>query len=602
MMNYDEEWLISNRNGSYSSSSASFSNLRTYHGIYVRNLNDRYDRFVLLSKLFDEFKIGENTVSLDSNYYRDVVYPHGYEFLTNFDKSPIPTFSYEIHGIKMEKTVVMDPFDDVVMISYDFEGKVPDQLRLYPLVAFRSYHNVVRKSDRKIISEEEDKAVKFSSDSLSFRISRVGAFKRDDLWYYNFRYPIDEARGTNYEEDLYLPGHFEIDDVPKRITISIYSDEPQKYSYKEVEKRYLDSLSKVNARDKKIIAAVKNSTKFITRNNIIAGYYWFGPWGRDTLISLTGLLLVPKRYGEAREVLLNYAGMIRDGLIPKTMTDDGNYDKADSSLWFIYAIYKYFQYSKDTDLVRSLYPRILEIIDTYIKGNGLFGMEDFLIKVKKPQLTWMDAKTGSTIFTPRIGKPVEINALWYNALQTVKFLSAELNMNLPENTDTMIKEIKERFREKFVKADIILDVSEPDDYSIRPNPIFAFSLPFPVLDSFKEYKGMFDNLLTPYGLRSLSSEDKRYIGTYEGDQYHRDSAYHNGSVWPWLAGPYITASVRGGRDRKELISYFKNLLSLQYIPEIFDGDPPYRPKGCIVQAWSYAELIRAYFEDLRDRR
>ena len=214
----------------------------------------------------------------------------------------------------------------------------------------------------------------------------------------------------------------------------------------------------------------------------------------------------------------------------------------------------------------------------------------------------MDAKTCSTIFTPRIGKPVEINALWYNALQTAKFLSAELNMNLQENTDAMIPEIKEKFREKFVKDDVILDVSEPDDYSIRPNNIFAFSLPFPVLDGFNEYKGMFDNLLTPYGLRSLSTEDKRYVGTYEGDQYRRDSAYHNGSVWPWLAGPYITASVRGGRDRRELISYFKNLLSLQYVPEIFDGDPPHRPKGCIVQAWSYAELIRAYFEDLRDRR
>ena len=601
-MNYDEEWLISNRNGSYSSSSASFSNLRTYHGIYVRNLNDRYDRFVLLSKLFEELKIEGKEVSLDSNYYRDVVYPHGYEFLTNFDKSSIPTFSYEIHGTKIEKRVVMDPFDDVVMISYEFGGKLPDQFRLYPLVAFRSYHNVVRKSDKKVISEEEDKAVKFSSDSLSFRISRVGAFKRDDLWYYNFRYPIDEARGTNHEEDLYLPGHFEINDVPKRITISIHTDELQDYSFEEIKKRYLDSLSKVNARDRKIIAAVKNSTKFITRNNIIAGYYWFGPWGRDTLISLTGLLLVPKRHGEAREVLLIYAGMIRDGLIPKNMTDDGNYDTADTSLWFIYAIYKYFQYSEDADLVRLLYPRILEIIDAYIKGNDLFGMEDFLIKVKKPQLTWMDAKTGSTIFTPRIGKPVEINALWYNALQTVKFLSAELNMNLPENTDAMIPEIKEKFREKFVKEDVILDVSEPDDYSIRPNNIFAFSLPFPVLDDFNEYKGMFDNLLTPYGLRSLSTEDKRYVGTYEGDQYRRDSAYHNGSVWPWLAGPYITASVRGGRDRRELISYFKNLLSLQYVPEIFDGDPPHRPKGCIVQAWSYAELIRAYFEDLRDRR
>ncbi|MGC8562723.1 MAG: amylo-alpha-1,6-glucosidase [Thermoplasmata archaeon] len=598
MMNYDEEWLISNRNGSYSSSSVSFSNLRTYHGIFVKNLNSRYDRFVLLSKLFEEFQIEGDTISLDSNYYRDVVYPHGYEFLTNFERSPFPTFNYDILGIKMEKRVAIDPYDDVVMISYKFNGK-PSQLRLYPLVAFRNYHTVVRQSDRKVAFEEEDNALKFSLDNISFRMSRVGAFKSDDLWYYNFRYPIDEERGSNHEEDLYLPGHFEIDDVPESITISIYSEEHQEHSFEEIEERYINSLSSVNVKNKRVMATVRESTKFITGNNIIAGYYWFGPWGRDTLISLTGLLLVPKRYGEARQVLLNYAGMINEGLIPKTVTEEGNYDTADSSLWFIYAIYKYFQYSKDADLVRLLYPKMLEIIGTYINGNDLFGMEDFLIRVKKPQLTWMDAKAGNTVFTPRTGKPVEINALWYNALQTVKSFALELNMNLPENIDAAIPETKKRFQEKFVKGHIILDVSEPDDYSIRPNSIFAFSLPFPVLDGFEKYKGIFDNLLTPYGLRSLSSEDKRYNGTYEGDQYHRDSAYHNGSIWPWLAGPYITASVRAGGDRKELISYFKNLFSLQYIPEIFDGDPPYRPKGCIVQAWSYAELIRAYFEDLR---
>jgi predicted glycogen debranching enzyme len=598
-MDYDEEWLISNRNGSYASSSVSFSNLRTYHGIYVKNTSSGYDRYVLLSKLFEEIELEGRDISLDTNYYRDAVYPQGYRLLSGFEPDPVPTFYYDIHGTKVVKKLVMDPENDVIMINYKFTGVTPKQFRLYPLTAFRNYHNVARQSGKKVISEEEDHAYKFSCDDIHFRISKNGNYIEDNLWYYNFRYPLDEARGSNYMEDLYLPGHFEIDKASDNVTVSIYSDEQQNLSFADVEKRYVASMSSTRVRTGKMRDTVRESTKFLVRENIIAGYYWFGPWARDTLISLAGILLVPKRYNEARGILLNYAKMIRDGLVPKTITDPDNYDTADSSLWFIYGAYKYYQYTKDLELVRLIYPRLLEILETYRGGTDLFRMEGNLINLKKPQLTWMDARTGDTIFTPRMGKPVEVNALWYNALESVKFMSHELGLVFPEHLETITPEVKKTFHEKFVRGDHILDVADPDDYSIRPNALFAFSLPYPVLDNFSAYNKDFDQLLTPYGLRSLTKEDRRYIGKYEGDQYHRDSAYHNGSIWPWLTGPYITASVRGGADRKKLLSYFMKLYSLRQIPEIFDGDEPHNPGGCIIQAWSYAELIRAYFEDLK---
>lgn len=598
-MNYDEEWLISNRNGSYASSSLSFSNLRTYHGIYVKNVSVNYDRYVLLSKLFEEFEYDGETVSLDTNNYRDAVYPQGYKLLSNFEPDPVPTFHYDVHGTKVVKKLAMDPENDVVMINYKFTGGTPKQFRLYPLTAFRDYHNVARQSHRTVTAELVGDAYKFSIDDLHFSIANIGTFKEDNLWYYNFRYPLDEARGSNSEEDLYLPGHFEISNPGKELTVSIYSDVPQNLSFAETEKRYVASVSSTLVRTGKIKEAVRESTKFLVRENIIAGYYWFGPWARDTFISLPGILLVPKRYDEAKAVILNYARMIKEGLVPKTITDPDNYGTGDSSLWFIYGVYKYYEYTKDLELVRQVYPRLLEILETYRKGTDLFGMEVYLIDLKKPQLTWMDARTGDTIFTPRMGKPVEVNALWYNALESVRFISQELGLVFPEQLETIIPEVKKTFHDKFVRGKHILDVADPDDYSIRPNILFAFSLPYPVLDNFSTYNKDFDQLLTPYGLRSLTREDKRYIGKYDGDQYQRDSAYHNGSIWPWLTGPYITASVRGGADRKKLLSHFMKLYSLRQIPEIFDGDEPYNPRGCIIQAWSYAELIRAYFEDLK---
>jgi len=599
-MNYDEEWLLSNRNGSYASSSASFSNLRTYHGLYVKNMNAKFDRFVLLSKLFEELEFESKKVNIDTNYYRNVIYPEGYKHLQNFEVAPVPTFYYDLDDTKLVKRIIMDPDKDTVMIKYKFTGMLPKYFRLFPLLSFRNYHNTVKRDDRKIEFAEEQYAYKFLYENLYLRIAKIGNFKEDRQWYYNFQYIIDRERGCNYEEDLYLPGYIELENFGDTVTVTIYSDEAPGYAFEELEKRYLSSLSSINLKNEKIRKIVRDSTYFLTKDNIIAGYYWFAPWARDTFISLPGLVLIPKRYQLAKAILLNYTQNIKDGLIPKTLSEPDNYGTADSSLWYIYAVYKYYKYTQDLSLIKLVYPKMLEIIETYIKGNGYFETVDSLIKVKKPQLTWMDARIGDMIFTPRVGFPVEINALWYNALEIVRFMAKKMKIESPQYLDLLIPEVRERFKSKFVKNDVILDVADPDDYSIRPNFIFAFSLPYPVLDNFSNYLELVKSkLLTPFGLRTLIQDDKRYIGRYEGDQYHRDSAYHNGSVWPWLAGPYITASVNAGTDPDELLEYFKDLYSLPKIPEIFDGDEPHNPRGCMIQAWSYGELIRAFYEDLK---
>ncbi|MEM0160392.1 MAG: amylo-alpha-1,6-glucosidase [Thermoplasmata archaeon] len=599
-MNYDEEWLISNRNGSYASSSASFSNLRTYHGLYVKNMNAQFDRYVLLSKLFEELEFENKKINLDTNYYPDVIYPEGYKYLQNFEPAPIPTFYYDLEDTKLVKKIIIDPEKDIVMIKYKVTGKLPKYFRLFPLLAFRNYHNTMKRDDRKIEFAEEQLAYKFFSDNLFLKIAKIGSFKEDKLWYYNFQYIRDRERGCNYEDDLYLPGYIELENIEDTVTVSIYTDEAPDYTFEEVEKRYLSSLSSIRLKNENIRKIVRNSTYFLTRDNIIAGYYWFTPWARDTFISLPGLVLIPKRYQLAKEILLNYTQRIKNGLTPKTISEPDNYSTADSSLWYIYAVYKYYKYTQDLSIIKLVYPKILEIIESYRKGNAYFEMIDSLIKVKKPQLTWMDASIGDMIITPRVGYPVEINALWYNALEIVRFMAKKQKVEYPQYLDLLIPEVREKFKAKFVKDDIILDVAEPDDYSIRPNFIFAFSLPYPVLDNFSKYLELVKSkLLTPLGLRTLIQDDKRYIGTYEGDQYHRDSAYHNGSIWPWLAGPYITASVNAGTNPTELLEYFKELYSLSKIPELFDGDEPHKPRGCIIQAWSYGELIRAYYEDLK---
>jgi len=592
LIDYKSEWILSNMNGTYSSSSASFANLRTYHGLLVKGVGERYDRFVLLSKLFEEFIVDGKLVSTDTNYYTGAIYPEGYRYLIGFEPRPVPSFRFRAEGLVVTKSLVLDPANDWLVIRYEFDRQ-PSSIYLHPLLAFRNHHLAMRKRDLNVSVENAAGIYTFMSGGSYVKIGTPGEFVPESNWYYNFQYPIDMERGSNYEEDLYHPGYFKIDNPEAKVEIKISSSEGMPESFKSVKARMLMAQSTFNG-DLRQIA--RDSTAFLTKDDIIAGFYWFGPWTRDTMISMPGLLLVTRRFRLAKKVLTKYANMI-DGMLPVTVADPSNVSSADSSLWFIYALYKYYMYTGDKVTIKRAFPSVIKIIRSYINGNEVVRLEGHLVRAMKPQLTWMDARTGDVVFTPRTGLPVEVNALWYNALATTKYLSGELGM--PDEVGEMLPQVKQEFRERFVDGGTLLDTVDPDDYSLRPNFVIAFSLPFPVMEQFSRYsEPVKSKLLTGYGLRSLSPDDPKYVGKYQGDQYHRDMAYHNGSVWPWLAGQYITASVRSGVSREELLAQFKPMFSLERIPEIFDGDEPHEPRGCIMQAWSYGEAIRAYAEDL----
>ncbi len=358
------------------------------------------------------------------------------------------------------------------------------------------------------------------------------------------------------------------------------------------------------------------------KKSIIAGYHWFGDWGRDTMISLPGLTLVQGRFEDAREILLSFAQYISKGMIPNRFPDYGEmpeYNTVDASLWYIQAVYQYLRFAKDIKTIREdFYGVLKEIIEYYRKGTryNIHADADGLIYagVAGVQLTWMDAKVGDWVVTPRMGKAVEINALWYNALKIMSFLAREIDLSSEsKDYNNLAQKVSASFNEAFWydEGQYLYDYIDGDVRSsaIRPNQVFAVSLPYSML-SLKKKRDVVEivkeHLLTPYGLRSLSPKDKDYIGRYCGNVYERDRAYHQGTVWAWLIGPYISAYTKAYAGNKDALSYIKGLFAPFYehlfdaglgtVSEIFDGDPPHTPRGCISQAWSVAEILRAYFE------
>ncbi|HHT9108083.1 MAG TPA: amylo-alpha-1,6-glucosidase [Candidatus Wunengus sp. YC63] len=358
------------------------------------------------------------------------------------------------------------------------------------------------------------------------------------------------------------------------------------------------------------------------KKSIIAGYHWFGDWGRDTMISLPGLTLVQGRFEDAREILLSFAQYVSKGMIPNRFPDYGEtpeYNTVDASLWYIQAVYQYLRFAKDLVAIRKdLYCVLQEIVEYYQKGTrfNIHMDSDGLIYagVAGVQLTWMDAKVGDWVVTPRIGKAVEINALWYNALKIMSFLAREMDLsNESKDYNNLAQKVSKSFNDAFWfdEGQYLYDYIDGETRSkaIRPNQVLAVSLPYSMLSKKRQrnvVEIVKEHLLTPYGLRSLSPKDKDYIGRYCGNVCERDRAYHQGTVWAWLIGPYISAYAKAYAGNKDALKYIKGLFvpfyehlfdaGLGTVSEIFDGDPPHTPRGCISQAWSVAEILRTYFE------
>ncbi|OPY54756.1 MAG: Amylo-alpha-1,6-glucosidase [Methanosaeta sp. PtaU1.Bin112] len=602
------EWLLANGLGGYASATAVGSNTRAYHGLLVAALKPPVDRWLLLSSLDEELE----GVQLANHQYPGVIHPQGFKYLQEFRCDPFPRFCYKIESCLIEKTVFMIRGENTVIINYRIKnGK--GMMRILPLVHSRSFHAAC--SLPGMMQEPLFKGTAIRSKirpEIRLNILSDGPnYAPQDTIYYNFEYEAERLRGLASKEDLLCPGSFEIKlsgDSCFAIAASTWRNAmPDWRAEQEKEKERLKGL----------IAPVPDlaaaADTFLAKRgegkSLIAGYHWFDDWGRDAMISLPGLLLCTGRFEDAKHVLRSFAAAMKEGVLPNDL-GAGSYNTVDASLWFVRALGRYFAYSKDLEFVREIWPRLVEVFTRYSRPEGISGgdfacQEDGLI-ASGPALTWMDARLDGQPVSPRSGKCCEINALWYSALRDMQKLTDALGRSQDIEFASLAEEVKKSYLKYWnSETGCLFDVIDHEDASIRPNQIIAAGIADLLPDVMK--MSIFDvvtrELLTPFGLRTLSPRDPRYIGRYEGDMRHRDGSYHQGTVWPWLMGPYIDALlIVQGRSQAALAQareLLRPLIEMQSggigtIPEVFDGDCPHRPGGCISQAWSVAEVLRAW--------
>jgi predicted glycogen debranching enzyme len=620
-----KEWVLANGLGGYSSSTVLGINTRKYHGLLIATINPPWGRRLLLSKFEEEVEVGGQLYPLSSNFYPGVVHPQGYQYLSEFILFPFPTFVYQLPPrVRIEKKVIMPHGFNAVLVNYRATCDEKLKLRIFPLLNCRNIHSLTKRGELRFEQEQIESGAKVSTETVIYLGSDLASYVPSDLdeperWYLNMEYPEERERGYEFREDHYCPGYFEVSggelDFYLLVTGGwkaeeawrVLGENPSLAVLRE-EKRQFE----VTSARRELFPLLLAADTFLAETNqgtyILAGYHWFSTWMRDALISLPGLCLVTGRYLSARDLLLTVAGLERGGVLPN-FVEDGRVDfgSADASLWLFYALHKYLSYTDDTSILREMIPVLRRIASAYVRGTAAAKMEsDGLLRVA-PGYTWMDARINGVPVTPRDGKPVEVNALWYNALKLMEVLGESVIGAPPPEM------VKESFMTQFWSEEkgYLCDVvnGEFKDWSLRPNQIFALSLPFPLITdrnlAVRILSTIWGKLLTPFGLRTLSPEDPRYRGRYLGDVVSRDAAYHQGTVWPWLLGPFITALVRFGWDRRAVGRLLEPLMTkhlreagLGSISEIFDGDSPHFPRGCISQAWSVAEVLRSYVEDV----
>lgn len=623
------EWLETNGLGGWSGSSIIGCNTRRYHGLLVAVTVPPAERMNLVSKLDETILVNGQRFELGTNNYGSVISPKGYQYITSFSKDIFPAWLYQVDGIQLKKTIAMAYGENTVAITYEVvQAGTPFTMELLPLLAVRGYHSLMHANNA--VNHEATfenaifKTIAYNGTPEIFIKVPGATFTHQPYWFYNFNYSVEQARGLDFVEDLFTHGYFSVElkegDMLGVIVSTINSGDKNAVDIVSIERerrlalingQFISSLEQLLtlAADQFIVEREDNL------KTIIAGYHWFTDWGRDTMISLPGLCLSTGRYDDAKKIIAAFAKSVSTGMLPNRFQDNGEppeYNNVDGTLWYFVAVYKYLQATGDKKFVlNDILPVLKDIIDWHFKGtryNIHVDVDGLLYAGEKgQQLTWMDARIGDWVVTPRMGKPVEIEALWYNML---KMFAELLEMNGQENDAAIVNKsalkVKESFVDKFWYSDgnylyDVIDESGKPGTSLRPNQLFAISLPFALLEGERAdavLQIVTEKLYTPVGLRSLSPDDESYIGIYSGDPYKRDSSYHQGTVWSWLLGPYIDALVKikgHGPEAKGIIDVFKQHLKqacIGSIPEIFDGDAPHHPKGCVAQAWGVAEILR----------
>ncbi|MGA2052392.1 MAG: amylo-alpha-1,6-glucosidase [Opitutales bacterium] len=630
------EWLETNGLGGWASGTIAGAHTRRYHGLLVAALRPPVGRMMLLSKLEETLLCAGTSYELGCNQYPGAVAPAGYQHIARFDALPFPTWHYQAGPIELVKQVAAIHGENTTVVTYQLAtAPGPVELLLRPFVAVRDYHALQHANDaihRDATFADDTLAIQAYDGTPQFFLQVPSArFDQAPFWYYRFQYCEEQARGLDFEEDLFTHGVLRVTLKPgASLGLIISTNHPAGRSASAL-------LAAENARREAVVAAsgftgeierqlVRAGDQFIVRrgadlHTVIAGYHWFADWGRDTMIALPGLCLATKRFAEARDILAAFAHHVSEGMLPNRFPDAGErpeYNTADATLWFFIAVRAYLRDANDEAFVRDeLLPVLEDIIAWHDRGTRyhIHCDQDGLLHAGEPgvQLTWMDAKVGDWVVTPRIGKPVEINALWYNALAILAELREKFGRPGAQVLSDRAKAVQQRFAAVFwnESAGCLYDVvAEGDkDPSLRPNQLFALSLPYELLPparALSVLNAVEQKLLTPVGLRSLAPGSVGYRPHYEGNVHSRDGAYHQGTVWSWLLGPYITAltRLRGETGRAQARAIVDKLgahlgqAGLGTIGEIFDAEPPFTPRGCIAQAWSVGEILRVCREDL----
>ena len=635
-----KEWLLTNGIGGFSASTVIGANTRRYHGLLTASLKPPVQRHLILSKIDESVEIDGENYNLHS-FSTGSFEMKGFQHLQRVVFDPLPVFVYSIGDVTIEKTVSMVYGENTVVIHYRIiSGGSRLKLRLTPLVNFRDYHHM---SQRYHMSFKQTPYIggtiirPYDLD-IGIDLSCPGETFSPLLnsWFEGMFYHVEQERGLDCYEDHYIPGWFDItveSEGEKNISITATIEKERNITdvplLIEKEKTRIKALiDRAGYKDEFAAALTASADNFIVyrkstgAKTIIAGYPWFTDWGRDTMIALSGLTLVTRRFDDAEQILYTFSKYIRHGLVPNMFPDEGQepgYNSVDAALWYFEAVNKYLKYTGNHRFIRdNLYESMQQIIQAFMKGTLYnIGMDtDSLISAgnQATQLTWMDAKVGSWVVTPRHGKAVEINALWYNALGIMSVLAEAFGDDSIPYAAVAVK-VKAAFEKSFWNENekCLYDTISGGykDDSIRPNQIISLSLSYPVLEGQKAravVNKVWKELYTSYGLRTLSRKSEKYRGIYSGDQFMRDGAYHQGTVWAWTMGHFITAFKRVygtegkfGRILRAFIAPFQDHLKdacIGSISEIFDGDEPLEPRGCFAQAWSVGEILRAYVEDV----
>lgn len=636
------EWIETNGLGGWSSSSILGCNTRRYHGLLVAATKPPAERTALVSKMDETIVLDDKRYELGVNQYPNhIIHPQGYQYITSFSKEFFPEWIYEINGIVIKKTIGMIHGENTTILLYEvMKAGKPFEMELLPLLSVRGYHSMMHANDA--VNREAEFAGHTFKSKLYEGTSTIyinipgGEYHHHPNWFLRFNYAVEQYRGLDFEEDLFNPGHFSIElKEGDKLGIIFSTENP-------TGRVAVELLNNERERREELLSEPFNSSpaqlltlaadQFIVKRGeslktIIAGYHWFTDWGRDTMISLPGLCLSTGRYADAKKILEEFSHDVSMGMLPNRFQDNNEppeYNNVDGTLWYFIALFRYLKATGDKEFVlKVLLPVLKQIIDWHFKGTryNIHVEEDGLLYAGEEgqQLTWMDARIGTWVVTPRMGKPVEIEALWYNAL---KIFAELLRMNQQPHDAELVELSATKARQSFDDIfwydegnylyDVIDEKGKPDT-SLRPNQLFAISLPFPLLEGQKAaavLRIIEEKLYTPVGLRSLPPEDVHYIHQYGGDTWHRDSAYHEGTVWSWLLGPYVDAimSVPGfigldglsGKTKALNIignfSYHLNEGGMGTVSEIFDADAPYHPRGCMAQAWGVAEILRVIKE------